>query len=68
MAAGVFDARASVNTSQPGLSPPIVIFRRLCGVWARIEDDVLITAQGCEVLTEAVPKTPAAIEKWQRGE
>ena len=62
--------KGMVITVEPGLyipadsdiPPPL----RCMGI--RIEDDVLITAQGCEVLTEAVPKTPAAIEKWQRGE
>jgi Xaa-Pro aminopeptidase len=29
----------------------------------RIEDDVLVTASGCEVLTAAIPKLPAAVEE-----
>ena len=32
----------------------------------RIEDNVVITEQGCEVLTAAVPKTVAAIEELMR--
>jgi len=32
------------------------------GIGIRIEDDVLVTAQGSEVLTDCVPKTVAAIE------
>jgi Xaa-Pro aminopeptidase len=32
------------------------------GIGIRIEDDVLVTKQGCEVLTRAVPKTIADIE------
>ena len=35
----------------------------LWNIGIRIEDDVAITAQGCEVLTEAAPKTVAAIEE-----
>lgn len=32
------------------------------GLGIRVEDDVVITADGCDVLTGDVPKTPAAIE------
>jgi Xaa-Pro aminopeptidase len=34
----------------------------------RIEDDVAITAQGCEVLTAAVPKSVAEIEEIMRSQ
>jgi Xaa-Pro aminopeptidase len=33
-------------------------------IGVRIEDDVLITGDGCRVLTEAVPKTVDAVERW----
>jgi Xaa-Pro aminopeptidase len=33
----------------------------------RIEDDVLVTATGCEVLTYAIPKTAADVEAAMRG-
>ncbi len=33
------------------------------GIGIRIEDDILITANGCEILTRDVPKTRADIEK-----
>jgi Xaa-Pro aminopeptidase len=33
----------------------------------RIEDDVLVTATGCEVLTAAIPKTAAAVEEAMRA-
>jgi len=36
--------------------------RRWWGIGIRIEDDVLVTRDGCEVLTRAVPKTVADIE------
>ncbi len=32
------------------------------GIGVRIEDDVLVTAEGCENLTAAVPKAPADVE------
>ncbi len=33
----------------------------------RIEDDVLVTAEGCEVLTRAIPKAPDDVEAAIRG-
>ena len=33
----------------------------------RIEDDVLVTETGCELLTEAAPRSVAEIEEWMRG-
>ena len=36
--------------------------RRFWNLGVRIEDDVLVTAQGAEVLTAALEKTPEAVE------
>jgi Xaa-Pro aminopeptidase len=33
----------------------------------RIEDDALVTPDGCEILTSDVPKEPGAIEALMRG-
>ncbi len=54
-----------VLTVEPGLYIPAdctSVAEQWRGIGIRIEDDVLVTADGCEVLTHAVPKTIAAIE------
>lgn len=54
-----------VMTVEPGLYVPPGcqdINARFHGIGIRIEDDILITPDGCEVLTAAVPKTTEAIE------
>ena len=38
------------------------------GIGIRIEDDVLVTPEGCQVLTNGVPKTSAAIEALMAGQ
>jgi Xaa-Pro aminopeptidase len=50
-----------VLTVEPGLYYPDK------GIGVRIEDTILITAHGCEVLTAAVPKEIAEIEALLRG-
>jgi Xaa-Pro aminopeptidase len=54
-----------VMTVEPGLyvAPRARgVSKRWCGNGIRIEDDVLVTRDGCEVLSRAVPKTVDEIE------
>ena len=55
-------------TVEPGcyIRPADDVPQAFWNIGIRIEDDVAITAQGCEVLTEAVPKTVTAIEDLMR--
>jgi Xaa-Pro aminopeptidase len=57
-----------VLTVEPGLyiRPGEGVPRRLNNIGIRIEDDVLVTETGCEVLTTATPKTVAEIEEVMR--
>jgi Xaa-Pro aminopeptidase len=50
-----------VITNEPG------IYLAEDGFGIRIEDDLLITPNGCEELSRAIPKTIAGVERWMRG-
>jgi Xaa-Pro aminopeptidase len=54
-------AAGMVISNEPGIYLPDE------GFGIRIEDDLLITADGCEELTRAIPKEPAALEAAMRG-
>ena len=57
-----------VLTVEPGcyIRPADNVPEALWNIGIRIEDDVLVTAQGNEVLTTAAPKTVASIEELMR--
>jgi len=56
-------------TVEPGcyIRPADNVAPELWNIGVRIEDDVLITEQGCEVLTAAAPKTVADIEELMKS-
>ena len=58
-------------TVEPGcyIRPADDVPAALWNIGIRIEDDALVTGDGCEILTRAAPKTVAEIEDWmaQRG-
>jgi Xaa-Pro aminopeptidase len=59
-----------VLTVEPGLyfSPSQDgVPERFSGIGVRIEDDVLVTLDGCEVLTAGVPTAPEEVEAWVRS-
>jgi Xaa-Pro aminopeptidase len=59
-----------VTTVEPGLyiSPDSEgVEPKFLGIGVRIEDDVLVTESGCEVLTARVPKTIDEIERLMRS-
>ena len=56
-------------TIEPGcyIRPADNVPREFWNIGIRIEDDVLITEQGCDVLTAAAPKTVADIEELMKS-
>jgi Xaa-Pro aminopeptidase len=56
-----------VLTVEPGLyfqPEDELVPEELRGIGVRIEDDVLVTASGAVVLSEALPRSPDAVERW----
>lgn len=59
-----------VFTIEPGLyfkSDDLLVPEEYRGIGVRIEDDVLITSDGNENLSAALPREPDAIEAWMAG-
>jgi Xaa-Pro aminopeptidase len=56
-----------VLTVEPGLyfqPDDLTVPEHLRGIGIRIEDDVLVTEDGCRVLSAALPRDPDDIERW----
>ena len=56
-----------VITVEPGLyfkATDLLVPQELRGTGVRIEDDIVITDEGCEILSSALPRDPDAVEAW----
>jgi Xaa-Pro aminopeptidase len=56
-----------VLTVEPGLylqPDDLSVPEHLRGIGIRIEDDVLVTEDGCRVLSRALPSAPDEVERW----
>jgi Xaa-Pro aminopeptidase len=59
-----------VFTIEPGLyfqPDDLTVPEEFRGIGVRIEDDVLVTADGAENLSAAIPRTADEVEAWVRG-
>jgi Xaa-Pro aminopeptidase len=58
-----------VLTIEPGLyiRPAEGVPEKFWNIGIRIEDDAVVTADGCELITRDVPVAPDAIEALMRG-
>jgi Xaa-Pro aminopeptidase len=58
-----------VLTVEPGcyIRPGPDVPQAFAGIGVRIEDDALVTEDGCDIITAAAPKTVADIEALMRG-
>ncbi|GAB2987020.1 aminopeptidase P family protein [Nocardioides montaniterrae] len=60
-------AEGMVLTVEPGLyfqEDDLLVPEELRGIGIRIEDDVLVTADGVQNLSAALPRDPDAVEEW----
>ena len=60
-------AEGMVLTVEPGLyfqEDDLLVPEELRGIGIRIEDDILVTADGHDNLSASLPRTPDAVEEW----
>jgi Xaa-Pro aminopeptidase len=58
-----------VLTVEPGLyfqKDDLTVPAKYRGIGVRIEDDVLVTARGCRVLSEDIPRSVKDVEEWMQ--
>ena len=63
-------APGMVITVEPGLyfkSTDLLVPEELRGIGVRIEDDIAITEEGCEILSSHLPRDPEEVEAWIAG-
>jgi Xaa-Pro aminopeptidase len=63
-------AEGMVLTVEPGLyfqEDDLLVPEELRGIGIRIEDDILVTADGYRNLSAALPRTSADVEEWMGG-
>ena len=56
-----------ILTVEPGLyfkSDDLLVPAELRGIGVRIEDDILVTEDGCRILSDQLPRTSSAVEAW----
>ena len=56
-----------VITVEPGLyfkSTDLLVPEEFRGIGIRIEDDIVITEDGCEILSDHLPRDPDEVEAW----
>lgn len=56
-----------VFTVEPGIyfkSTDLLVPEEFRGIGVRIEDDIVITESGCQILSDHLPRDPDAVEAW----